>query len=244
MHIHSGCQLVLTASIDSSNLPHELIQSCQTILLSNMATTTTSSKTIPKRIWMSKALRHEQLLKICLASIPDVLMSETSQLKEKAKPIIFTLSVLHVAVMKSNFIRASKIPCTFNNLLQCVSTLLTLSADILSCIALTVRDVYSACVPSSELKRFVAICLSQESCVPGATLVLGEGVEFTVPPRGVNPARYGEHVIDRTQDGDPLIRYVCTYLVSRARRFKRGKFPPPPPTTLYTRTYLHVYLHL
>ena len=156
---------------------------------------------------MSEALSHGQLLKICLASIPENLISKTSQLKEKAKSIVFNLSVLHVAVMN---IRTSKILCTFNNLLRCVSTLLALSADILSCVVLTVREVYNGCLPSSELNRFVAVCLSQESCVPGATLVLGEGVEFTVPPQGVDPARYGEHVTDHTGDGNPLIKYVSS----------------------------------
>lgn len=150
---------------------------------------------------------------MCLKSIPKELLLQLNKLTGKLKPLVFNLSALHVAILKLNC-GTSRLPCTFHQLLSCMTTLLSLSANVVVSIATVAREVYADCCESDiELERLVTVCLSPESLVGGASLLLNEGVELTVPHQGVDPARYLDHVTIDSSESSLLLRYVRIILL-------------------------------
>ena len=202
MFCDPGCQLVFTVSLDCPDLPRQFVRSCHTSLLSKLAPVSS----LPKTIGLTGPLSHKQLLRVCLASIPKELVSNiSSKVKPRSKTLVYSLTLLHVAVSKFVTGQSRLLPCSFTNLLRCLSVLVTMETDTVASLEHTVREVYSGCVPGDELDRLVSLCLSEEGREPGARVVLGEE-EFTVPGLGVDPARYGDHVPEDTGDESSHIR--------------------------------------
>ena len=195
-----GCLLVFTACVACPHLPHDFIRLCHTALLSKL--TTTQNKHLPKSIWLTEELSYTQLLQLNLASVPSSIMSKCSQLPQRAKTLVFNMSVLHTAIVVQNridsFQSVSVLRCHFVNLLRCLAGLISIGSDrMLDTMILIVKDVYSGCLSENKLRHILNTCLGQESTVPGTQLVLDE-VEFTVPPTGLDPSRYVENL--RTQE--------------------------------------------
>lgn len=202
MYVCTGCFLVFTVSVTCSNLPHDFIRLCSTSSLSNLATD--KSKHLPKSVWFSQNLSHDQLLQLFLTSIPNDIMSKCNVLPQRAKSLVYNISMLHTAIAiqhkMERYHPLSSLPCHFVNLLSCLSSLISIGADdisrIIDTLTFIANEVYSVCISCRQQHHYIDMCLRPENTVPGTLVVLGEA-KFTIPPLGLSPTGYAESMTNQ-----------------------------------------------
>jgi len=196
---HAGCLLVLTASVEATrSLPPDLLRACTVILLSNVAFNFAQS--LPRSVWMrNKQLQFHNLLQFLLASIPNTLMSQCNTLQEGLRPVLFGLVVLHTAVTSEETEKMRCYPApSLCSLLASIQYLLSAAKgdsnqDIaIQSLRAYVKEVYSSCVAEEALDQLIVTCLDHSSA--GVSIALSESVQVNVPPSGVRPQQYVEHV--------------------------------------------------
>ena len=207
--IVSGCLIVFTALNPSpgnpSPLPADLVRTCRTISLSKISFT--SSRSLPRRLWMSNK-RNDlfTLLALCLSSISPQTLAKCEALPESLRPLLFNLAVLHTATVTTT--SSSSLTTTLEKphlslFLGCVEELLALTKHgeglkldpnvILKAITAHVCSIYSSCLTQGKVEKLVESCLSEEVVKPSARLRLG-GVEVSVPSQAVSPRMFSDHV--------------------------------------------------
>ena len=215
----------LRCSPGPSFLSTDLVRSCCTISLANIAFSAT--KTLPKQLWMcSTNYDFYTLLRLCLSSLSPQTVVKCEALPDVLRPLLFNLAVLHtvIVVTASTKVTRTRKHAHLSLFTSCVEQLLLLTRHgasprvdcniVLKAVRSHVCEVYSCCILRHKLEELVGICVSEEAVQPSAQIELpGLGVELTVPSQSVTPKMFSNHVkglLDATGRGanDEVLRYA------------------------------------